>query len=93
MSYFDVLIRTEKSIRQLAKEMGIAYETLRDRLNRNTPSEKQRNGVPIETIEQANQLIKSGKSIRATAKLVGVSKSHLHRLVKKYRSMFNEEDN
>lgn len=80
------------SVRGLANSLGLPYETVRDRLNKNIQPSQYREGVPIEIIEQANQLMKSGLSVRATAKLLGISKSHLHRLVTKFRKTLNEKN-
>ena len=93
MSYFDVLIETEKSIRQLAKEIGLPWTTLRDRLAGNTPPSSYRKKVPLELIVKANKLLLKGVSVRKVGKLLGVPKSTLHDQVNKYRSTLNEEKN
>ena len=93
MLYLDVLIEKAMSIRGLAYSLGLPYETVRDRLNNNTSPSDYREGVSEEIVKQACQLMDGGLSIRKTANLVGVSKSHLHRLVIKYRRTLNEEKN
>lgn len=93
MSYFDVLIETEKSIRQLAKEIGLPWTTFRDRLAGNTPPSNYRNKVPIELVIKANKLLLNGVSVRKAGKLLGIPKSTLHDQVNKYRSTLNEENN
>ena len=92
MIYFDVLINSEQSIRGLARQTGLAYETLRDRLNNSTPTGKQRNGVPLEKVHQAHLLMKGGLSVRQTARVLDISKSHIHNLVNKYRKSLDEEE-
>lgn len=86
-----MLFNTQQSIRGLARETGIAYETLRDRLNNSTPTDKQRNGVPLEKVHQAHLLMKGGLSVRQTARVMDISKSHIHKLVKNYRSTLDEK--
>ncbi len=88
-----MLINTEKSIRELAKERGLAYETLRDRLARGIPPSKYRNKVPLETVIKADKLLKDGLSIRKVGKLLNLPKSTLHDQIKQYRSSLYEEDN
>lgn len=93
MDYIEVLIKTENSIRQLAKDIGLPWTTLRDRLNNTTPLDKRRNRVSKEVVMKAEKLLLSGLSIREAGKILGIPKSTLHDQVIRYRGMLNEESN
>ena len=93
MTYFNELVGTDKSIRQLARELDLSYETVRDRLNRDTPPEKRRYQVPMSKVVKAYQMMTEGLTLMQTSRLLDMPKSTLHDQVTKYKKLLAEEAN
>ena len=73
------------SFRQLAKNLGLPYETVRDRVNNAVPSSNFYPKFPVEKLPLIDELVESGMSIRKVSDFLGLSKSSLHRHLQAYR--------
>ena len=73
------------SLRRLAKNLGIPFETVRDRVNKGITASGFYQKFPVEKLPLIDELVESGMSIRKVSDAFGLSKSSLHRHLQRYR--------